>query len=268
MARKSTKISTEEQKELLKQNKVIPARLALAIADKKLNQKDFAEELSNRSGLRVISSNVSMWIGGSRSVPEKYLKHISDILGVTIPYLIGLTSDKKVDWNKLNDSTATETYQEDPNKFTELVYADLYAFNKRPVYFRFQNFEHPDGWAIYNRDKEQFIFAEDVVKEVTIRNWKGVKIYTNNTEPSEDPLEARESLDFSYFMKLDRVYIHMNSSHPEIHALYDGWYRHNENRTALINDEGNVLPYSGFKKNYRAYGYRYMNQKTRTFTDN
>ena len=269
MAKKVTKITSDEQKkDYLKSNKVIPARLASAIEDKKYTQKIFAEELSNISGMRVISSNVSMWIGGTRSVPEKYLTHISDILDVTVPYLIGLTSDKKTDWGKLKQVDLTNPYDEDLTNFKELVYADLYAYNKKPVYIRFQGFEHPDGWAIYNRDTEAFIFADDIIREITIRNLKSsVKIYTNNTEPLEDPLESRESLDYSYFMKLDRVYIRMNSSHPEIHALYDGWYKHNENKTALINDQGLVLPYSGFKTSYRAYGYRYMSQKSRTLAE-
>ena len=267
-----TKTSKQLEKELkdnqvaIQNNKVVPSRLAKLLSESDYDQLSFAQALTASTGINVIRSNVSMWITGARRVPAKYVAHIANIFGVTVPYLIGLTENESTDWSTL-DSEKKDPYAEIFENFKELAFADLYAYNRMPVYLKFENLQYPDGWAIYNRDEDTFVFADEKVREITIRNLKGVRIYTNNTSALDDPMESRESLDYNSFMKLDKVFIRMNSSHPVIHAIYDGWYRHNESRTCLINERGDTLPYDGFKTNYRAYGYRYMTQKTRTLND-
>ena len=94
-------------------------------------------------------------------------------------------------------------------------------------------------------------------------------VNTSGTDISklDDPLEQKKSLSIQELMNREPVYIQMNSADSSIRSLYDGWYHHNENKTALINNEGLVLPYSGLKKAYLAYGYSYDKKIARKYYD-
>ena len=51
-----------------------------------------------------------------------------------------------------------------------------------------------------------------------------------------------------------RVYISMLNSDQAIRAKYDGWYRHNEDKTYLIQaGSGLILPYEGLNITFMAY---------------
>ena len=53
--------------------------------------------------------------------------------------------------------------------------------------------------------------------------------------------------------KKEQVWVEMITSDSNISARYNGWYRHNEDRSCLISGLGLTLPYDGLGVSYYAY---------------
>ena len=139
-------------------------------------------------------------------------------------------------------------------------YWQLYAYDRQPLFIEFQSeAQHESGWAIYNRLRGAFVFADDVVKESTMQRLNA-RYHTTDLTRLNDALQQRKSLDYEKLMKTSPVYIQMITTDRYIRGLYDGWYHHNENHTALINEEGLCLPYTGLKKAFYAYAYRFKSE--------
>lgn len=214
-----------------------------------MDQQTLGERIAAVTGKPFVSTSISLWVTGRRNVPIKYLDPLSTILQVTKPYLLGRTNDPQADWDEVEQNEL-----EQPNLY-EITPAQLYAYDKLPVYVSFSGFEFEDGWAIYNRNARVFQFWDRPITEKTIKRI-GAKLFTTNLRELDNALQHRKALDYAGVMSADTVYIQMNTADAEIRALYDGWYRHNEDHTALINSTGRALPYSGLKKNYQAFTYK------------
>ena len=227
--------------------RIVRERVRQLIHQTESDQNKFAARLSELTGKPLSVTSVSLWLTGRRNIPRKYAPYIAEIFGVTEAYLFGFTSDPH--------STIVEEIPEGDETFYEIIPSQLYAYEGKPVYITFGAFEHEDGWAIYNRKRQLFIFQDDTLKETTIKKI-GAKIYVRDISDLRDPLIHRKALDYRGLMEAkEGVYIIMNTSNVAIRNLYNGWYRHNENHTALINKEGLALPYEGLKKAYQAYTY-------------
>ncbi len=104
-------------------------------------------------------------------------------------------------------------------------------------------------WAIYDAIKDEFQFNEYRIKNTAaLREY--AYFYTRHPVDRPDHLKAA---DRARIMSAEKVYVQMMSPSPEMRSLYNGWYKHNETRSALINDAGLVLPYSGLYVAYKAY---------------
>ncbi len=227
--------------------RIVRERVQQLIHQTEIDQNTFAARLSELARKPLSATSVSLWLTGRRNIPRKYSPYIAEIFGVTEAYLYGLTSNP--------NSTMVEEIPEGDETFYEILPAQLYAYEGKPIYVTFGSFEHEDGWAIYNRSRQLFIFSDDTLRETTIKKI-GAKLYVRDISNIRDPLIHRKALDYKGLMcASDGVYIIMNTSNVAIRNLYNGWYYHNENHTALINKEGLALPYEGLKKAYTAYTY-------------
>jgi len=230
---------------------IVRERVAELMNATDCSQEEFLRQLSAKADKPLSSTNASLWMTGRRHIPRKYAPFIAEIFGVTQAYLFGRTNDPH--------STVEQEEPKGDETFYEIIPAQLYAYEEKPIYVTFGLFEHEDGWAIYNRRRGLFIFAEDTVKEATIKKI-GAKLYVRDISDLRDPLIHRKSLDYNGLMNAKNgVYIIMNTSNVAVRKLYNGWYVHNENHTALINNDGLVLPYEGLKKAYNAYTYNNKN---------
>lgn len=233
----------------LLRDKIISEKVVELRTNKGWSQKEFGLKLTELSPKKnvVSQTSISMWENRERPIPMVYLTPLSQLFGVTEDYLLGLTDDPQGD---REDKTA-EFY----SKY-EVHYWELYAYDKQPIYLDFgETMKHENGWAIYNRAKGWFVFPDDVVQAKALEGL-GVKYFSIDVSRLSDSLTQRKTLGLDEVMKRDTVYIQMLSTDRYVRGLYDGWYRHNETRTALINSEGNVLPYNGLKKVYYAYSLR------------
>lgn len=224
------------------------------------SQKEFGLKLSELSPKEneVSQSMVSMWESRNRAISMVYLEPLSQLFGVTKDYLLGLTDDEQ----GTHQEKSGFSYKKD-----EIEFWELYAFDRQPVYVDFsETLAHENGWAIYNRSKDIFVFSDDLVKVVECEK-NNAKYYVSDISRLDDPLEQKKTLSAQDLLNRDSVYIQMISTDRGIRSLYNGWYHHNENHTALINNEGLVLPYSGLKKAYLAYGYSYDKKLAKSYYD-
>ena len=235
--------------------KIVYARIASLLIEKDINQKEFSDALSELTAKPVTQANISLWATGRRNVPGKYLQPICEILGVSDAYLLGMTDDRNATFADVATETVTSKAEEGHNY--EIEYAQLFAYDNCPVFIAFPNMQYEDAWSIYDRATSTFTFKDKTLSEKEMRSL-GVKFYISDIRNLDDPLSHRKALDFQGMMNAnDYIYVSMKSSDPVVHALYDGWYRHNEDHTALINEKAHVLPYTGYKVGYVAYAYRY-----------
>ena len=230
---------------------ILGARIASERSKLGLTQQKFADDISSLCGKPQSSLLVSAWEKGRRKPTEDVIPIIAEYFNVSVEYLCGLSDNPDPSGEK-NDISTAESAKTDFN--LKLQPADLRQFDGRVVFLAFQNYTHTDQFAIVNADKESFVLRDGYVPFGS----KDIKaIYT--TEP-----------DYMYFKSLnglypvdmttlqngsaDRFQIKMKTNDKLVQNSYNGWYRRNEDRTALVNEEkGYVLPIEGLNVAYYAY---------------
>jgi transcriptional regulator with XRE-family HTH domain len=231
--------------------KIINERVTQLRIDNNMNQRDLAEKLTELStkSTKLSYVNISLWENNRRSIPLAYLAPLRDVFHVTEPYLLGMTDDPTETYADIDESIKNN----DDTKY-EILSVQLYAYHAMPVFVTFPEYDHNDEWALYNRDTKLFVFLNETIKQTTLERLN-CHYYVRDITLLDDPLQHRKSIDMGHLMECDRVYVRMRTSDSYIHGLYDGWYEHNATHTALQNNDGLVLPYSGLKKTYLAYAY-------------
>lgn len=234
--------------------KIVNQRVAKLRVENNMDQIELAARLTELSPKKnpVSNATVSMWETGRRNIPNAYLAPLRDIFHVTEPYLYGMTDDPT--------KTYAELTEEDLASHESVKYQisldQLYAYHGEPVFVSFPNLEHESEWSLYNRDKNIFVFLDGNYKGTTLEKMN-CEYFVKDITLLDDPLRQRKSLDLGRLLELDVVYVRMTTTDRYIHGLYDGWYHHNANHTALQREDGLCLPYSGLKKSYLAYSYRF-----------
>lgn len=231
--------------------RVIPSRLVhmrhIAGMTQKMLGESISEIIFTRDGrsMKFTCVSISQWETGSKPVPKKYVDIICDLLGCTKEYLYGQSNNPLSDVIEEEDETTVEV---EPVKIT-----NLHKYDNCPVYVFFNNYQHPNGWALLNFESDRLIMTSSVIKlsslnldDVTFYPMK--PLFVPNVRP-----DGSKKLDLIRALKSEYVYIVMNSSDRTVRAMYDGLYHHNETHQGFINGEGLFLPYEGFNKAYSAY---------------
>ncbi len=220
---------------------VVAARLVLRRQKLGIKQSDLLFMLKEKMGsnARVSASTLSHWETGYRKVPDIYVTALAEILQCTEEFLLGIS----------DDPDSREPADAEDNMLHEIPLTMLYKYDQQPVYVEFLDFAHEDSWGIFDRDTNTIYFIRfqlflGKTSEINIR------ISTEAPDYSRANYRGRSILDLRKVMLYDAVYVRINSNDRSVQNLYNGLYKHNENRTALINSEGLVLPYSGCNKNY------------------
>lgn len=221
----------------------VGSRIALLRAQRHLGQKELANELSSLTDRETpfSVSLISSWETGRRMPTPEELGRLSIYFQVTEEYLRGVSDDP--------DSTEPS----DTNRNIEIKPGDLSKFDGRPVYVSFKNLAHEDQFALVNADNKTLI----------MRNG-----YINFASPNIKAIYVSEP-DYAYFMSksgqfpLDMnglinteshlIWVEVTSTDPIVQRRYNGWYKKNEDNTALISPVGYALPYEGLNVSYNAY---------------
>lgn len=246
--------------------RVVPMRIMLLREEKGLNQTEFTKELNKIISPNSIgASTVSMWESGRRPVSNKYTEIMMKYFGVSRAYLLGLTEDKSEELNQdeieeLLNSLTSKSGDVSYNFYTateklQITNTDLFRFHLCPVYVEYSDLYAMNGWAIYDDIDKELVFPDRRVN-VNDHFWKtnNVKMYV--LRPEYDTIYGdivNKTLDLKRTLKCKRVFVKMNSPYMQVRNLYNGWYHHNENKTALINNNGLVLPYEGIGISYNCF---------------
>lgn len=230
---------------------VISSRLAHLRAQKGMTQTEFASNLAEiyesthpDSNVHPINiSLVSAWERGLKNTPSKYISSIIKLYGCTEEYLYGESDDPHS--TKKTEFTGCKPLME-PIK-------DLSIYDTKPIFIVFNNFQHNDQWGLCDMEKKRIV-CTDFHIPITSTILKNITAYPAQPyQTTKRNMGEVKPLDIISFLKKDKVYVVMNTHDKQVHMIYDGWYRHNEDKTALINSIGHVLPYDGLNISYLAY---------------
>lgn len=221
--------------EFKKANKILPARLAVARNNMNLKQSDLAMRLSEIAvtDKPINPMTISFWETGSREVPEKYESALALALETDIKWLKGMETE--AEYNEV-----------------EIPFPELYRYDGCPVWVEFERKEMKNAWGLYNHEKRRIIFT---TYSLSMQNVvPGIHFYEESPNAKNDSSKIRKaSLSFDNMLNAKAVYVKMNTHNKEICGMYNGWYRHNEMHSALIKENGLILPYSGLGISYIAY---------------
>lgn len=233
----------KKRKDPIANANIVGSRIALLRSNLNMSQQDLADRLSEMSTRKEPYSValISSWEKGRRLPTEEMLGRLSMLFMVTEEYLRGLSDDP--DSNEITDS----------NKPLEISTNDLPKFDGRPVFVAFANHAHEDQFAIVNADEKKLMMRSGYIQYPST-NIKA--IYANEPDYScfmsktgRFPLDMNSLLSASSNL----FWIEMINSDQIVQAKYNGWYRRNENNTALISSVGYVLPFEGLNVSYHAY---------------
>lgn len=231
---------------------VLGTRIASLRTKHGLTQQELSEELSKRCGKTQSNLLISAWEKGRRKPTEDVIPIIAEYFDVSVEYLCGLSSAPDLDTEE--EAAAASTEFSGSDFALQLQSSDMVQFDGRVVFLSFHDYTHEDQFAIVNADKRLFVLRDDHIPFDS----KTIKaIYTN--EP-----------DYMYFKSLNGLYpvdmatlqngsakrfrVKMKTSDKLVQNNYNGWYRRNEDKTALVNEEkGYVLPIEGLNIAYYAY---------------
>lgn len=221
----------------MKRKMIVPIRICHARAKVGLTQKEFAIQIRERipSDRHLSTSIISAWETGRRRCPEKYAEAIATICGVTTAFLF---AEEDIPQASISQRVEIES---------------LSNYDGLPVFVEYNNFQRENGWGIVSVETSTVVFKDYIIDWNELSK-QSVSIYEKADMycvPNKELFHRK--LELRHLLEAELVYIVMCSSDDTVKALYNGWYRHNETHTALINSEGCVLPYNGLGVSFMAY---------------
>ena len=243
----------------------IPARIAQVRVDHGITQLELREAFNdNYKNSSISLSAISMWERGRRPVSEKYLDMYVDYFHVSKAFLLGYTDNKdEFLSDEQMDAMANGNYvsTDDTNpsdSIKEVLWKELFRFDTLPLYVEYPTYTYPNAWCICDYVGERLVFSDRIEQiNPTMQNLsrKGeIKFYSMS--PNYATIYAdnkKKPLELLKIKEKNRVYVKMLSPSPIVRSMYDGWYRNNENTTALIKSNGLILPYEGIGISYNAF---------------
>lgn len=190
---------------------------------------------------------ISSYERGNRMPIVNTLIALCQLFDVSMDYMVGL--DETPEIKRLEKKEQSLPYEE-PDILIDT--RELKKYHENPVFVMAPNNKGiKPRWAILDYEKHRLVTANSFIPLTT-----DLKLFQYR------PIEA-QFLDVSFRQPLtlpqlveetNSVYVKMLNADPVVSGEYDGWYRHNELHSALINEaNGLVLPYSGCALSYNAY---------------
>ena len=232
-------------------NKIIGTRIALLRSEHGITQDQLSRLVSERSTRKVPRSEsvVSSWETGRKRPSEENMNILSDIFSVPKDYIRGII-DK--------DGNPCGPIQDDTDKNYQIENENILHFDGKPVFITFTHENYEDQWGIVNSEKNAIILKNGIL---VLKSNLACSFYVKEPDYHQFLSESRKKpLDMIDLMhpSREKVWVEMITSNRYIQGLYNGWFSHNENRTALINATGLVLPYEGLNVSYYACSRKYF----------
>lgn len=244
-------------------NNITALRIAEARKNHKLTQGQLAVQLSafiNRDTPLTIPT-ISAWETGRQMPSEKMLRALAEFFDVSIGYLTGSemvdgtekiagTSEEEVFNERQSIRKSGYTFQN--MDAVTILETDLSRYDQRPVFITFRDYQHEGLWGILDSVKKVVLTLKGEYK----LDFDTMVLYPleSYTFPSRRKRYATP-ISAGRFLKLqDKMWVEVRTPDQEIRNRYNGWYIHDKEHTAIIKqDNGLLLPYTGFAVSYDVY---------------
>lgn len=239
---------------------IIGARIATARKAKKMTQGELATLIADSNGRnRPYSVGiVSQWELGRKKPSFSTLMAIARTLGVSVAYLSGDTSsmDQNATANpsKIDDESPAAFKEKEIPRLVQsekIPISEYGYYDKKPVFVVFPNKDFLDQWGILDMKR---------LAVMTLAGTLSLKVHAMSLYPYEVysypsyKKRVAKPIPIADLDKTHQMWIEMNSCDDAVRNMYNGWYIHNQNHSALINISNNlVLTYAGYGVAYRAY---------------
>lgn len=236
---------------------IIGARIAAARTARGFTQGQLATLMADtgtRKRAYTIGS-ISHWELGRKKPSIDALNSLAQALGVSLYYLTGTTDS--MDPDAKPDEVKEEPEYNDGKEVTRVVKSEKIPignyvnYDKKPVFVVFPNKEFIDQWGILDMKRK---VVSTLVGKISIVNHVVMLFPFEVYSYPAYKKRAAKPIPMAQLDKAHRIWIEMNSTDDAVRNLYNGWYIHNQNHTALINVSNSlVLSYAGYGVAYRAY---------------
>ena len=227
-------------------------RIASLRTANEMTQLDLAillSELTKRNKPLTIAT-ISSWESGRRQPSADMYYSLAKVFRVTEEYLKGLTDDPNS--HEIGVVETNKNVQYVPTADIEIENKELYLYDAKPLFISFKNHVHLDQWAIYNAQKKAFLLKDGLLNETdpSINKIYAMEPYYSYIKG----INGKNTLTLARLLNLDSLFwVEMITSDVHICNIYNGWFKHNENKTCLINSIGLTLPYEGINVSYHVY---------------
>lgn len=236
-------------------NSGLAERIKVLRQEKQMNQSELALDFSRYIGRKSDYSltTISAWELGRKTPPLITLYKLADYFNCSVDYLCGMTNDRngKAEAYTLNEKDTEERdILIDESKLL-LNKEDYKKYNHKPVFVVFKNMELKNQWGLLNLEENHIM----LFKEKLPLGQFDITLYVYPL-PNEMYFNFWKIHAYSLqqMMQANTFWVEVYSYDKEIKGLYNGWYSHNENRSAIVNcNNGLTLPYTGLNVSYVAY---------------
>ena len=230
-------------------------RLALLRKSRGLSQDEFAKKFSEFAPRYDKDGNIkppmktmtiSNWETGRKVPPSETLLQLASFYGVSFDYICGLSNSETP-----NAITSKEDLY---SASTPIKFNDLYKYDEKPIFMKFNNPELKDQWGIVNTNNE-YVLCE--LGRVHFSNKIEYYISTPLNNLTIHTNGSKYLLNINDIMKKDIVYCEPIGMDERIAPIVRGFYTHSSDKTCLINKQnGYALPYEAVGQTYNAFEHR------------
>lgn len=224
-------------------------RIAMLRKRKKLTQTKLCIEMKqmHEEVGKITAINISSYESGSRMPSVEKLIAFADFFGVSTDYLLGL-SDSYTDTSGSERTVESANIMSAPD--TLIKQAELSKYHEQPVFVVSPEMVIHNRWAILDYFNKRLVFSSEIYPlNERMKLYCQVPLSSAYAE-----YNLPKPLSFSQLWEHDLLWIEALSPDRQIKGLYSGWYRHNEDKSALINcSNGLALPYTGLGISFNAY---------------
>lgn len=236
-------------------NNLIGQRIKVLRMEMGINQQELALQLSKFMDRKQDYSltTISAWELGRKTPPLATLYKLADFFGVSVDYLCNQTNDRqgKGSGYTVNDKSTEERDSIIDESKLLLRKEDYKKYDKMPVFVVFKNMDIKSQWGLLNLENQEVVFLNGRIAlgEYDI----SLYVYPLPNEMYYNFWKIH-AYSLQQLMQANMFWIELYSYDSEIKGKYNGWYTHNEDKTAIINcNNGYVLPYTGLNVSYVAY---------------
>lgn len=239
-----------KQEQSYKNSNIVGIRLTELRIKSGMSQKDLAEKLQLMLDMydAISPITISSYERGTRLPSLIVIITLAQIFGVTVDYIVG--ADTKIPQKKISNDSIEKNICPLPEIDCKIPSQKYESYNEMPVFVKNSNGLVSDYWAILDYYGKRLISKNRVEDLMPSHTLYSMKPYSS----PDNIYNVNKSLNMKRLINEKIVWIEPCTSDDKAKALYSGYYKHNENRSMLINIANSLtLNYNGLGIAYNAY---------------